>query len=59
MQVARTEVLELILRLYGEEHMRVASERLPDPVDTERDVTLLVRLGLTHDQIYSQLGASP
>ncbi|OBF86138.1 hypothetical protein A5791_01435 [Mycobacterium sp. 852002-51163_SCH5372311] len=36
-----------------------AKSALPDPIDLTRDDDLLGRFGLTRDQLYDRLGASP
>ena len=33
--------------------------QLPDPVDYDRDQTLLLRYGITFDELSDRLGASP
>ena len=37
---------------------RIASE-LPDPVDLDKDGSLLARYGISHDQLIDRFGGSP
>jgi hypothetical protein len=41
------------------EVIKVAGERLHDPVDERRDGTFLVTHGLDRDQLISRMGGSP
>jgi hypothetical protein len=50
-----------VLRRAGipEETIRLADERLHDPVDEERDGMFLLAQGLDRDQLISRMGGSP
>jgi hypothetical protein len=59
MILPKSQAVELVRRVYGNERALVADRTLPDPVDVERDAELLRSLGMTRSQIYDRLGASP
>lgn len=56
---SRDEVLTLLLRVYGPDAVERARPALPDPIDLDRDATLLARFGLTPDRLYDAFGMSP
>ena len=41
------------------ERVKEAEAVLPDPIDLDREADVLYRFGLTPDQLYNRLGASP
>lgn len=53
------QAVELLRRTRGPDAARHADQVLSDPVDLRRDAALLVSLGLTMEQMMTDLGASP
>jgi hypothetical protein len=44
---------------FPEETVQALAPRLDDPIDTERDATVLAQYGVTIDELISRMGGSP
>ena len=59
-EMPRAEVLQFLRRAgYPSERIEAIKAALPDPVDFDRDATLMTRLGLTRDHLMDLMGGSP
>lgn len=59
MELQRRSVLSVMRRVGLHDRIREAEQRLPDPVDVDRDAALLAGLGLELNQLMDRLGSSP
>lgn len=59
MEVQRRYVLNVMRRVGLHDRLAEAEQRLPDPVDVDRDAAVLARLGLGLNQLMDRLGSSP
>jgi hypothetical protein len=60
MQISKEQVLEILVRTGRRDLIEQAQRALPDTIDTDRlDQNLLLRYGLTRDQLVDRMGGSP
>ena len=56
MQIPKEQILEFLRSRGDEDKTRQADAELPDQVDTDRDSTILERLGIDPHDLVGQLG---
>jgi hypothetical protein len=59
MNITRQQALDMLKKLGRHDLLAEANETLPDPIDLDRDATLLAKWGLACDQLIHRWGASP
>jgi hypothetical protein len=59
MQLARQHVVDLLSRTGFHEAAEDASRKLPDPVELDEVLRLLMPYGITTDDLISEMGGSP
>ena len=60
MPISKTHAAEILERAgIPEPTIKKVLEELPDPIDVDRDGAVLLRYGVTRDELMSRLGASP
>lgn len=58
--IAKADAVEMLRRArFSEETIQALQSRLDDPIDTERDATVLAQHGVTIDELISRMGGSP
>ena len=58
--IAKADALEMLRRArFSDETIQALESRLDDPIDTQRDATLLAQYGVTIDELINRMGGSP
>jgi hypothetical protein len=59
-RLSKAKVITVIRRAgYPPEVVDRIASQLPDPVDLDREASLLARYGISHDQLIDRFGGSP
>jgi hypothetical protein len=58
--VSHAEAARMLQRAgYSDEHIKTVLDKLPDPIDTERDSEVLFKHGVSAGKLMERMGGSP
>ena len=59
MKITKRTALDMLEKIGPREHIDEAARTLPDPIDADRDASLLAQYGIELNQLRERFGASP